>query len=96
MDANQAAEPDVDVAFFNELRTVFEKYPDAAQKYSISVRNNLKVDLNKQNGVSRVEGNRIITEFRDISDLKIASSHHACCERYLSGGRWKCARWCLE
>ena len=96
MEVRETAEPDVDIAFFNELRSVFEKYPDAAQKYSISVRHNLKIDLDKQNGVSRTEGNRIVTEFRDVSDLKIAGSRHACCERYLVAGRWRCARWCLE
>ena len=100
MKATAAAGPDVDVDLFNELRTVFEKYPDAARKYSICSLHhelsNLKIDFDKQQGLSRVEGNRIVTEFRDIAGPTIASSHHACCEWRKSGFRWTCVRQCLE
>ena len=99
METRAAAGPDVDVAFFNELRTVFEKYPDAAQKYAIRSLlheiGKLKIDFDKQHGVSRVEGKRIITEFENIPD-PMAGSHHACCEWYESGGRWRCVRQCHE
>lgn len=100
MKAREAAGPDVDVDFFNELRTVFDKYPNVARKYSVrwlhNEISNLKIDFDKQQGVSRVEGNRIVTEFRDISDPTIASSHHACCEWRKSGFRWTCVRQCEE
>ena len=100
MKPREVAGPDVDVDFFNDLRTVFEKYPDAARKYSVhSLHNeisNLKIDFDKQQGVSHVEGNRIVTEFRAVSDSTIASSHHACCEWIRSVGRWTCVWQCPE
>jgi len=99
MEAKAAAGPDVDVAFFNELRAVFDKYPDAAPKYAIRSPHQeigkLKIDFAKQHAVSRVEGTRIITEFENTPD-PMAASHHACCEWYKSGGRWRCVRQCLE
>ena len=100
MNPQETAGPDVDVDFFEALRTVFEKYPDVAQKYSIRRLHHefgkLKIDFDKQIGVSRVDGNRIVTEFRGISDTTIASSHHACCQWHRSGGRWRCVFQCLE
>lgn len=100
MNPRETAGPDVDADFFDALGTVFEKYPDVAQKYSIRrlhhERGNLKIDFDKQYGVSRVDGNRIVTEFRDTSELTVASSHRACCEWRKSGGRWRCIFQCLE
>jgi len=96
MEAKETAGPEVDVALFNELGSVFAKYPDAARKYSIRWLHQeikLKIDLEKQTAVSRVEGSRIVTEFQAISP---ASSHHACCEWFKSGNRWRCAKQCLE
>jgi hypothetical protein len=100
MKPREVAGPDVDVDFFNDLRTVFEKYADAARKYAIHSLHheisNLKIDFDKQKGISHIDGNRIVTEFRANSDPTIASSHHACCEWIRSGGRWVCVWQCPE
>jgi hypothetical protein len=62
--------PETDADFFNELGAVFDKFPDAAQKYSIHCmsyeKDRLGVDFAKQIAISRIEGNQMITEFQDI------------------------------
>jgi hypothetical protein len=62
--------PETDPDFFNELKAVFDKYPDTAQKYSIRCiafeKDRMGVDFEKQIGISRIEGHQIITEFQDI------------------------------
>jgi hypothetical protein len=76
--------PETDPDFFNELRAVFDKYPDAAQTYSIQCRflekDVMQIDPEKQVGISRVEGSRITTEFRDIDD-----NGGPCCEWVYTG-----------
>src|SRR5215218_2452521 len=61
---------ETDPDFFNELKAVFDKYPDTAQKYSIRCiafeKDRMGVDFEKQIGISRIEGHQIITEFQDI------------------------------
>ena len=99
MEAKEAAGPEVDIQLFNELRSVFERYPDAAHKYAIRWMHQeikLKIDFEKQTAVSRVEGNRIVTEFQSLSESATTARHHGCCEWYQSGGRWKCVRQCPE
>jgi hypothetical protein len=104
MTANQAGKtheygPGVDKEFFNALQMAVEKYPDAARKYAVRSRHleleTLGIDFTKRHGVSRVEDNRIVTEFVDNGDLTIAGSHHACCEWYYDG-RWHCIFQCRE
>ena len=76
--------PETDPDFFNELRAVFDKFPDAAQKYSIACmlleKDTLRIDLEKQTGISRIEGHQIITEFEDIGDGPPTSVGNPCCE----------------
>jgi hypothetical protein len=54
------------------------------------------VDFSTQHAVSRVEGDRVVTEFCDHSDVKPKRRFHACCEWHYYNGRWRCIRQCLE
>ncbi|GGT56294.1 hypothetical protein GCM10010271_70180 [Streptomyces kurssanovii] len=57
-----------EAAFFDAISAVFKEHPEAAGKYAIaklSMEEKLGVDFDRQCGVSRVEGDRIITEFVD-------------------------------
>ena len=87
--------PQTDSDFFYELRAVFEKYPDAAQTYSIHCRtlesDIMRIDLERQVGVSRIEGNQIITEFRDSDDAPMVIAVSGCIrEPARSGGLASC------
>jgi hypothetical protein len=89
--------PETDSDFFNELRAVFDKYPDAAQNYSIQCRilekDVMHIDLEKQLGISRVEGDQIITTFREFDD----DGSGPCCEWVYTGASgtgWECVRLC--
>jgi hypothetical protein len=95
-----AAGPVFDVAFFAKLRAVFDEYPDVGQKYSVHFLHDeiggVPVDFSKKYAASRVEGDRIVTEFRDNSELTRKGSIRACCEWRYYDGRWQCIRQCLE
>ncbi|MFE7842463.1 hypothetical protein ACFU53_42315 [Streptomyces sp. NPDC057474] len=57
-----------DVEFRNAIKEVFLKYPEAQRKYALSslaLEEQMKIDFDKQVGVSRIDGNKIITEFVD-------------------------------
>jgi len=90
--------PETDPDFFNELQMVFDKFPDAAQKYSIACmlleKNTLRIDFEKQTGISRIEGHQIITEFRDIGDGPPTSVGNPCCEWGFGFGGRRCIRRC--
>ncbi|MFJ4244344.1 hypothetical protein ACIP17_27510 [Streptomyces iakyrus] len=48
------------------IREVFRRYPEAQGKYALSslaLENEMKIDFSEKVGVSRGEGDRIITEF---------------------------------
>ncbi|MEU8990444.1 hypothetical protein AB0C98_29115 [Streptomyces sp. NPDC048558] len=67
-EAGMVDAPDEDVEFRSAITEVFRKYPEAQQKYalaSLDLENRMKIDFDKEVGVSRIEGRRIITEFRD-------------------------------
>jgi hypothetical protein len=60
--------PKEEVAFFNAVSAVFEQYPDMAGKYaiaSLALETQMGIDFDRERGISRVEGRRIITEFVD-------------------------------
>jgi hypothetical protein len=93
-----------DAEFFNELAPVFEKFPDAARKYVIRCIDHetdiMKIDFEKMIGIARIEGDRVITEFRDKTlppdGTDLAPS--ICCQwdhtGPLGGGTWTCSqRW---
>lgn len=64
--------PDEDVEFRKAIKEVFLKYPEAQRKYALSslaLEEQMEIDLDKQVGVSRIDGNKIITEFVNRDSL---------------------------
>ncbi|WP_258198708.1 hypothetical protein [Streptomyces sp. A244] len=60
--------PTEDVEFHEAIKEVFRRYPEAQSKYALSslaLENEMKIDFSRKVGVSRVEGDSIITEFKD-------------------------------
>ncbi len=60
--------PNGDVEFLNAIMDVFLKYPEAQRRYalaSLELENEMDIDFETQVGYSRIDGNKIITEFRD-------------------------------
>ncbi|MFD8479537.1 hypothetical protein [Kitasatospora sp. NPDC059673] len=66
--------PRRDPEFFEDVAAVFAKHPEVSKRYAIEClaaeTDVLKVDFRKQVGVSRVEGDRIVTEFRSRDDFR--------------------------
>ncbi|MGW5850216.1 hypothetical protein ACWFQ8_20080 [Streptomyces sp. NPDC055254] len=95
MKAKPACGPERDPEFFRELDSVFAKYPEAADRYAVTCLRmeleTLKIDFSKQQGVSRIEDGRIITEFHDRDDA--TPRRRACCAWKPSAG---CIRQCEE
>ncbi|MFI6370071.1 hypothetical protein [Streptomyces sp. NPDC050546] len=63
-----AEAPNGDVEFRNAIMDVFLKYPEAQRRYalaSLELENEMDIDFETQVGFSRIDGNKIITEFRD-------------------------------
>ncbi|MFF8016714.1 hypothetical protein [Streptomyces sp. NPDC007929] len=60
--------PTEDAEFHNAIKEVFLRYPEAQGKYALSslaLENRIPVDFDKKVAVSRIEGDKIITEFKD-------------------------------
>jgi hypothetical protein len=75
MENKQGYGPEVDRELFSEISAVMRRHPEAAKKYqlkSIAQELELGVDLEKELGISRVEGRTIITEFVDRTALSAA------------------------
>jgi hypothetical protein len=81
-----------ETAFFDAISAVFKKHPEAAGKYAIaklSMASKMGVDFDRQCGVSRVEGDRIITEFVDRPSPE-PQARTRCIERDINGN---CLMW---
>jgi hypothetical protein len=100
MKTQMAAGPSIDVEFFAKLQALFDEYPHVGQRYSVAVLcdeiGGVPIDYSTQHAVSRVQGNRIVTEVRDNPKVKPNRKFHACCEWRYYDGRWRCIRQCLE
>lgn len=90
--------PDADKEFFAEIAKVMKKYPALAKKYHISCCDHqtdiMGIDYIKTAAVSRIEGTRIITEFKPRAEAEAMSS--ACCSYCFIddySGRYKCCAW---
>ncbi|MFJ5727652.1 hypothetical protein [Streptomyces paradoxus] len=60
--------PDEDVEFHDAIKEVFRRYPEAQGKYALSslaLENQMKIDFSEKVGVSRIEGDSIVTEFKE-------------------------------
>ncbi|MEV6581276.1 hypothetical protein AB0M92_24290 [Streptomyces sp. NPDC051582] len=104
--------PKADPEFFEEIQELFKKHPEAAKKYSIRFVGGeiaaLKLDFDQTVGLSRLEGNQLVTEFVDRATLiqnesgggfeeeEVLGEESArfCCEWVVIGNRRKCIRIC--
>jgi hypothetical protein len=60
--------PNEETEFHDAIKEVFLKYPEAQRRYALSsldLENEMKIDFDRQVGVSRIEDGKIITEFVD-------------------------------
>ncbi|MFD9933160.1 hypothetical protein ACFWZ6_08510 [Streptomyces massasporeus] len=67
-EAVMACMPTEDVEFHDAIKEVFRRYPEAQGKYalaSLDLENEMKINFDEKVGVSRIEGDKIITEFKD-------------------------------
>jgi hypothetical protein len=86
--------PTYDTSFFDDIQAVFDRYPDAAKKYSIryigGVADVMNIDLDRQVAVSSVQDRRIVTEFVDRSQDPDDGGGFTewCCE-------WSSSRTCI-
>jgi hypothetical protein len=59
--------PESDRDFFKEVAALFNKFPGAAEKYTIGCTTpemqSMKIDFEKEVGVSRIEGKQLVTEY---------------------------------
>ncbi|MFC8349999.1 hypothetical protein [Streptomyces sp. NPDC057280] len=96
MKTKPACGPQRDPEFFEEIDKLFAKYPEAASRYAVSCLRLetvvLKIDFERQVGVSRVEDGRIITEFHDRDDDIVRLYRHTRCCQYVHG--YECVRLC--
>ncbi|WP_327732684.1 hypothetical protein OG749_01310 [Streptomyces nojiriensis] len=98
MDIKPACGPERDPEFFEEIDKLFARYPEAAERYAVSCLRLetvvLKVDFEKQVGVTRVEDGRIITEFYDREDEEnVPKDLFTHCCRYTHKG---CVHLCVD
>lgn len=67
------AGPEADIAFFEDIKAVMTKYPDAATKYSIRYidveTERLRINFDQQVAISRAEDNQIVTRFVDRGEV---------------------------
>jgi len=98
MDTKHQCGPNHDSEFFDEVTALFQRFPEMAGKYSIKCMdhetNIMKVDLERNIGISRIEGDRVITEFRNREPERIWQER--CCEWCVSpitGKRYCCTAW---
>lgn len=84
MSAEHRCGPDHDAEFFNEADALFQKFPHLAKKYAIKCLDHeidlLGVDYAQQIGASRVEGNRVVTQFEPAHLADSAKVDAACCQ----------------
>ncbi|MBG0827670.1 hypothetical protein HS041_07830 [Planomonospora sp. ID67723] len=65
--------PTEHAAFFEAVKQVFEQYPEAKGKYavaSLELQTEMGIDYDTKEGLSRIEGDQIITRFVDRDDAK--------------------------
>ncbi|MEU8455885.1 hypothetical protein [Streptomyces griseoaurantiacus] len=75
MTTNERVQHKEDAAFFDEVRAVSERYPEAKHRYVIAdltLENEMGIDYDRQVGVSRIEDGRIIKRFVDRNDPILA------------------------
>ncbi|MBV2154110.1 hypothetical protein [Kitasatospora sp. SUK 42] len=90
--------PERDPEFFKDLAAVFASHPDAARRYTVKCLRYetevLKVDFDKQVGVSHVEGDRVVTEFRARDEVQTDLHGPYCCEWIGTYPNEQCVHYC--
>lgn len=82
-------------AFIDDITAVFNKHPEAAERYGLAnleLERRLGIDFDRQYGYSRIEGDRIITEYRDQATSPMAR-HQLCILRVMVGNVVVCKSW---
>ncbi|GAA1516854.1 hypothetical protein GCM10009730_23380 [Streptomyces albidochromogenes] len=85
-----------DTAFLDDIAEVFRKHPRAAKKYglaSFTLERKMGIDYARKYGVSRIEGDRIITEFRDRENDPEVIRMQICVKYELRGQDLECVHW---
>lgn len=96
---NHACGPVHDSEFFADIQKVMAKYPHLINKYHITCVDHetdvMKVNFDKTVGVRKIEGNKIITEFRPRSEFATEVESRPCCSWYCPiGSSCQCtSRW---
>ncbi|MDX3133913.1 hypothetical protein PV367_29955 [Streptomyces europaeiscabiei] len=75
MTTNDRVQHKEDAAFFDEVKAVSERYPEAKLRYAIAnlaLENEMGIDYDRQVGVSRIEDGRIVRRFVDRDDPILA------------------------
>lgn len=82
--------------FFEALEEVFERYPEMKGEYAVAsmeLAKRMGIDYRRKAGLSRIEGDQIITRFVDCDDLEPDSQERArICLLYSFDYR-KCLHW---
>lgn len=85
-----------DTEFLAEIAEVFRKHPEAARTYgltSFALEHMMGVDYARKYGVSRIEGDRIITEFLDRKKDPPVQRARLCVKYQLRGQDLVCVHW---
>ncbi|ELP67960.1 hypothetical protein ACKI1I_05345 [Streptomyces turgidiscabies] len=85
-----------DAEFFADITDVFRKHPEAAQNYALAsllLEQELKIDFTRQHGTSRIDGDRIVTEFHDRETDPAVIRAHLCIKWELHGQDLECVHW---
>ncbi|MFJ7158860.1 hypothetical protein ACIQUQ_28505 [Streptomyces sp. NPDC101118] len=89
--------PETDRAFLDKIQYAFEQHPEMAERYalaSLALERELGIDYTRRHGRSRIEGERIITEFVARSDSpEPDSSTGGCLKRGWRHGELVCIEW---
>ncbi|MDX3118574.1 hypothetical protein [Streptomyces scabiei] len=95
--------PTHDTDFFAGIQSVFDRYPDVAKNYSIryigGVIDVMKVDLERQVGLSNVQDGEIVTKFIDRSPDPDPGppTDPGCYEwRRTLSGEWRCTTYIVQ
>jgi hypothetical protein len=90
--------PEHDTDFFEGIAEVMQKYPGLTKKYIIVCVDHetdiMKIDFEKQGALSGIEGQTVITEFKDLKAIERLTGSRECCGWKSSGdGGLVCTRW---
>ena len=90
--------PEAEAEFFSQIADLMRRYPAMAKKYHMVCVDHqtdmMKIDFEKTAAVSRIEDQRIITEFKDRT--LIGTAPMDCCSWCFIDnvtGRYKCCGW---